>query len=100
MRALSRIRGSRDPIARCLTLHEHDISSVIDQKVAAMRAYETQTAFFYPAGAAIYDALCRADARYIERTWTLAPAGLERPQAIEPLALSRALEHVDALERS
>lgn len=52
-------------------LFERTIDDVIDVKVAAMRAYATQTAFFFPAGDALYDVLTRVEGRYVERYWTL-----------------------------
>jgi LmbE family N-acetylglucosaminyl deacetylase len=52
-------------------LHERTIDSVIDKKVEAMRAYETQTAYFYAAGDALYKQLVRSGDHYVERYWRL-----------------------------
>jgi LmbE family N-acetylglucosaminyl deacetylase len=68
VQALSRLRHGS---ASARKEDVRDISDVIDRKVAAMRAYATQTAYFYPAGDALYTALARAGGRYVERSWQL-----------------------------
>ncbi|HEY6881553.1 MAG TPA: PIG-L family deacetylase [Polyangiales bacterium] len=55
----------------------YDISDVIARKVAAMRAYETQTAYFYPAGDALFTKLNRVGERYVERAWQLSNLSAE-----------------------
>lgn len=68
VQALSRLRSGT---ASARAEDVLDISPVIARKVAAMRAYATQTALFYPPGDAIHDALPRVGERYVERSWQL-----------------------------
>ena len=56
---------------RAHDLLERVIDDVVEKKVEAMRAYATQTAFFFPQGEAIYDVLAHSDGHYVERYWTL-----------------------------
>ena len=80
-RLLFRLVGSADPLAGRLTLDERDISSVIGKKIEAMRAYASQTDFFFPRGDAIYDVLTRVHGRYVERYWSIEPSASETPAA-------------------
>lgn len=96
--AFLRVTGSRDPIGAHLQLEERDISAVIDTKVAAIRAYVTQTNFFFPPGDAIYDVLARSGDRYVERVWTLAAEAAEPAAPLPAGLLAQARECVDALE--
>lgn len=73
---------------------EHDITDVLAQKVAAMRAYATQTAYFYPEGDALYARLNRQGDRYVERYWQI--AGAHAPVAIEPARVQAELTRLDA----
>lgn len=70
LRALHGVLGRADPFGERLHLEERDISQVIRTKVEAMRAYETQTAFFYPSGDALDSRLMRSGDTYVERYWT------------------------------
>ncbi|MDB4976775.1 MAG: family deacetylase [Myxococcaceae bacterium] len=78
-RALFRVLGDKTPVVEERDLRERDIDAVIEDKVEAMRAYATQTAYFFPPGAAIYDVLTRAGERYVERYWRLGSAPAARP---------------------
>jgi LmbE family N-acetylglucosaminyl deacetylase len=73
---------------------ERDISDVVERKVAAMRAYASQTAFFYPEGDALYGRLARAGERYVERYWQL--AGASGAPAVEPGRLQRERARLEA----
>ena len=57
-----------------------DIGDVLDRKIAAMRAYATQTAYFYPD--AIETKLPRAGDRFVERSWQLTGLHGEAPDAL------------------
>lgn len=70
-RFLFSLVGDADPIAGRLRLEERDIGPVIGKKIEAIRAYASQTDFFFPRGDAIYDVLTRANGRYVERYWTV-----------------------------
>jgi LmbE family N-acetylglucosaminyl deacetylase len=72
-RLLFRLVGTPDPIAGNLTLLERDISSVVAKKIVAIRAYASQTDFFFPRGDAIYDVLTRSCGHFVERYWTVSP---------------------------
>ncbi|MDB4987246.1 MAG: family deacetylase [Myxococcaceae bacterium] len=96
-RALFRAFGDKAPTLQEHDLHERDIDSVIDIKVAAMRAYRTQTAFFFPPGDAIYQVLTRARDRYVERYWGIAHVGARIPT--DPAHMERESARVDALLR-
>lgn len=79
--------------ARAKQQRELAISDVIARKVSAMRAYATQTAFFYPAGDAMYERLSRAGEHYVERYWQLdnvrAPAALSPAPALIEREMAR-----------
>ena len=64
----------RRPGERDATAVERDISSAIDIKVRAIRAYGSQTESFFARGDAIYQELLRSGDRYIERYWKLPPS--------------------------
>jgi len=99
-RALFRLFGRRDAIADECKLSERPIDPVIDGKVAAMRAYASQTAYFFPAGEAIYDALVRSEGHYVERYWQLVEPTHRTTVKAEPdLPLERELARVDQLLR-
>jgi LmbE family N-acetylglucosaminyl deacetylase len=89
-RALFGALGSRDAIAQRLRLETHDISAVVDQKVAAMHAYETQTAYFFPEANALPAALPQEGGRYVERVWRLARA--DEPSPAVPTGLRTTFE--------
>lgn len=91
--------GSRDAIAARLRLETHDITRVIEQKVAAMRAYQTQTAYFYPDDAALPAALPKQSEHYIERVWCLTRAAGERVPTPPAALLATYGARVDALLR-
>jgi LmbE family N-acetylglucosaminyl deacetylase len=84
VRALSGLRQGT-AIARAEDVR--DVSDAIERKVAAMRAYATQTAFFYPAGDAIYTRLARDGERYVERSWQL--SGLSNALAPDRESIER-----------
>lgn len=67
-RALFRLL--RSPARPPWALREQIIDDVVADKVAAMRAYQTQTDYFYPAGEAIYETLVRSGGHYVERCWS------------------------------
>lgn len=94
-RGLYRLTGERmhEPAPSGLALDERVIDAVIAEKVGAMRAYETQTAHFFPPGEAIYGALCRSGGHYVERFWTLTMKAASPPRldAQERAAASRRL---------
>ena len=97
-RALFRLFGRRDALADERALSELAIDSVIDDKVAAMRAYATQTAYFFPAGDAIYGALVRSRGHYVERYWKLPePTARTQVKAQPDLPLEQELARVDRL---
>lgn len=100
VRLLKQLSGSRDPIAARLSERELDITSVIDLKVAAMRAYVTQTAHFFPAGEALYDVLVRRGERYVERVWELEADASERAEELDPELVDQELARVASLQRS
>ncbi len=97
MRALARL--SRRAAAPAGELVEREIDAAVELKVAAMRDYETQTAFFFPAGDAIYDALVRVGGAFVERTWRLPPAAGTPPRFANDFHAERARANVDALLR-
>lgn len=82
-----------------LELSECDIGPVIRLKVDAMRAYETQTAFFFPRGDALFDVLERADGRYVERYWRLGPRLRRGALRLRDSYLELEREKVNALLR-
>jgi LmbE family N-acetylglucosaminyl deacetylase len=86
MQLLSRMRAG-DAIARREEVR--DISAVIARKVEAVRAYVTQTAYFYPDDDAIYQRLCRDGERYVERYWQL--SNMSRTLAPDPTQVQREL---------
>jgi LmbE family N-acetylglucosaminyl deacetylase len=97
-RALFFLFGRRDALADQRALSELAIDSVIDDKVAAMRAYATQTAYFFPAGDAIYGALVRSRGHYVERYWKLRePTAHTHVKAQPDLPLEQELARVDRL---
>ncbi len=96
-RALFRLFGRRDAFMDERDLMERDIDEVVDDKVAAMQAYATQTAYFFPAGEAIYGALVRSHGHYVERYWTpISPPLAPRPTRIARTS-GRARARVDRL---
>jgi LmbE family N-acetylglucosaminyl deacetylase len=69
---------------------ERDISEHITAKVAAMRAYASQTEFFYPDPSALPKELARFGGRQVERSWAFpAPA---RKTALAPMTSAYANE--------
>jgi LmbE family N-acetylglucosaminyl deacetylase len=97
-RLFFRLFGSRDAIADERKLSERVIDEVIDQKVSAMRAYGTQTAYFYPDGDALYDTLVRSQGHYVERYWELIePTARTVVKAQPDLPLEEELARVDQL---
>ncbi|HEX5661857.1 MAG TPA: PIG-L family deacetylase [Polyangiales bacterium] len=73
-----------------------DISDVLERKLAAMRAYATQTAFFYPG--AIEAKLPREGGRYVERSWQL--SGLTSSLAPDALSVQREQALLEQLPRA
>jgi LmbE family N-acetylglucosaminyl deacetylase len=97
-RLFYRLFGRRAAIADERKLSERVIDAVIDDKVAAMRAYATQTAFFYPEGEALYDTLVRSNGHYVERYWKLIePTDRTLVKAQPDLPLDEELARVDQL---
>lgn len=97
-RLFFRLFGRRDAIADERTLSERAIDQVVHEKVAAMRAYSTQTAYFYPAGDALYDKLVRSKGHYVERYWSLVePTARTVVNAQPDLPLEEELARVDRL---
>ncbi len=72
-----------------------DISDVVERKVAAMRAYETQTAYFYPGD--IHSVLTRQGARYVERGWQL--SGLSNALAPDAASIQREITSLQSALR-
>ena len=72
-RALFRLFGRQVVERGTFEAAEREIDEVVHLKVAAMRDYETQTAYFFPKGEAVYEVLSRARGRYVERSWRLGP---------------------------
>jgi LmbE family N-acetylglucosaminyl deacetylase len=100
-RTLARLLSPSMSLLREPDLHELVIDAVIHQKVAAMRAYVTQTAFFFPEGDALYDVLARSDGHFVERYWTPAPFEHEPTLArAGASALQAELARADALVRT
>jgi LmbE family N-acetylglucosaminyl deacetylase len=91
VQALARLRRG-SAIARGEEVR--DISDVIERKVAAIRAYTTQTAYFFPEGDALYGVLARAGDRYVERSWQL--SGLSSALAPDALSVQREGERLEA----
>ncbi|MET0283208.1 MAG: PIG-L family deacetylase [Polyangiales bacterium] len=90
VQTLSRLRRG-SAIARAH--EERDISDVIERKVAAIRAYATQTAFFFPAGDALYGVLTRSGKRYVERSWQL--SGFSSALAPDALSVQREVASIE-----
>jgi LmbE family N-acetylglucosaminyl deacetylase len=78
-------------------LTECVIDDVLERKVQAMRAYVTQTDYFFPRGEAIYGVLSRAGEHYVERYWTPKHIPAARAPAVDAERLARELARVDAL---
>lgn len=97
-RLFFRLFGRRDAIADERKLSERPIDDVVEKKVAAMRAYSTQTAYFYPDGDALYDRLVRSRGHFVERYWKLVePAARTVVNAQPDLPLEEELARVDRL---
>ena len=96
VRALFALAHRAPDLGTAPRLVEHDIGAVLPDKLAAMRAYESQTAHFFPDPNAIADALRSADGRWLERSWIFADAPAPS-LAVPPAYLAAEQARLDAL---
>lgn len=96
MRCLLRLDRRGERVAGDLCVEQLDVSDVIATKVAAIRAYASQSALFFPEDDAIYEVLPRQGARFVEHSWWLKKPEPEPAAPLDERAFERELARVDA----
>lgn len=91
--------ADRRPWEGDLSPVERDITNTVRAKVAAMRAYTTQTEYFFSAGEALLRDLRRSGQRFVERYWHF-PAPRLVAATTPPSHFDAEARKVDALLRA
>jgi LmbE family N-acetylglucosaminyl deacetylase len=91
--------ADRRPEERDPRVEERDITSAVEKKVEAMRAYATQTEYFFSTGEAMFQDLVRSEERFVERYWSFPSTSNERLLGDEHARVRAELRKVESLLR-